>query len=73
VHRRIADAFLHAQDHAVACGLRPVERRPKMLQWLTTLRHARPWTTINGIVYLSGHLRPAVTLRRQRLHPSFGS
>ena len=73
VHRRIAEAFLHAQDHAVACGLRPVERRPKMLQWLTTLRHARPWSTINGIVYLSGHLRPAVTMRRERLHPSFGT
>ena len=30
-----------------------------MMQWLTTLRHARPWTTFNGLIYLGGHLRPA--------------
>ena len=53
VQQRIADAFQHAQDHAVACGLRPVAERPKMMQWLTTLRHARPWTAFNGIIYLS--------------------
>jgi 1,2-diacylglycerol 3-alpha-glucosyltransferase len=73
VHQRIADAFQHAQDHAVACGLRPVAHRPRMMQWLTTLKHVRPWTTFNGMIYLSGHLRPAKGVRRERLHPSLGS
>jgi 1,2-diacylglycerol 3-alpha-glucosyltransferase len=59
VQEQLADAFQHAQDHAVACGLRPVALRPKVMQWLTTLRYARPWTAFNGVVYLSGHLRPA--------------
>jgi glycosyltransferase involved in cell wall biosynthesis len=67
VEQRIADAFQHAQDHACACGLRPVAQRPKMMQWLTTLKHARPWTAYNGIIYLSGHLRPAKTGRRERI------
>jgi glycosyltransferase involved in cell wall biosynthesis len=70
VQQRIADAFQHAQDHSVACGLRPVADRPKMMQWLTTLKHARPWTTFNGIIYLSGHLRPWKSPKRERLHPS---
>ena len=73
VQQRIADAFQHAQDHAVASGLRPVEDRPKVMQWLTTLRHARPWTAFNGLIYLGGHLRPAKTTRRERLHPRIGS
>jgi glycosyltransferase involved in cell wall biosynthesis len=72
VQTRIADAFQHAQDHAVAAGLRPVADRPRMMRWLTTLQHARPWTTFNGIIYLSGHLRPWKTSRRERLHPSLG-
>jgi glycosyltransferase involved in cell wall biosynthesis len=72
VQARIADAFAAAHDHAVACGLRPVEKRPKALQWLTTLRHARPWTTYNGLIYLSGHLRPAPRAKRDSLHPSIG-
>jgi hypothetical protein len=73
VEHGIAEAFQHAQDHAIACGLRPEENRPRMMQWLTALRHARPWTTFNGIVYLSGHLRPSKRARRERLHPQFGS
>jgi glycosyltransferase involved in cell wall biosynthesis len=72
VEQRIADAFQHAQDHACACGLRPVAQRPKMMQWLTTLKHARPWTAYNGIIYLSGHLRPAKSGRRERIHPLLG-
>jgi hypothetical protein len=73
VEQRLADAFQHAQDHAVACGLRPVADRPRVMQWLTTLRHARPWTAFNGLVYLSGHLRPHKgTKRGVRLHPSLG-
>ncbi len=69
VQGRLADAFQHAQDHAVACALRPVAQRPKVMQWLTTFRHARPWTTYNGIVYLMGHLRPAKARQRESLHP----
>ena len=42
------------------------------MQWLTTFQHARPWTTFNGIIYLSGHLRPAKTGRRERIHPLLG-
>src|SRR5262249_57797707 len=72
VQQRIADAFQHAQDHAVACGLRPVEHRPRVMRWLTTLRHARPRTTVNGMIYLSGHLRPAKTVKRERMHPVLG-
>jgi glycosyltransferase involved in cell wall biosynthesis len=73
IQERIADAFQHAQDHAVACGLRPVAHRPKVMQWLTTLKHARPWTTFNGMIYLSGHLRaPAKTMKHDRIHPGFG-
>jgi glycosyltransferase involved in cell wall biosynthesis len=72
VQQRIADAFMHAQDHAVASGLRPMADGARVMQWLTTLRHARPWTTFNGIIYLSGHLRPWKTDRRERLHPSLG-
>ncbi len=72
VQQRIADAFQDAQDHAVACGLRPAVHRPKVMQWLTTLRHARPWTTYNGLIYLGGHLRPAAPVKRERLHPGIG-
>jgi glycosyltransferase involved in cell wall biosynthesis len=72
VQQGIAEAFQNAQDHALACGLRPGENAPRMMQWLTALQHARPWTTFNGIVYLSGHLRPAKRPRRERLHPRIG-
>jgi 1,2-diacylglycerol 3-alpha-glucosyltransferase len=74
VEERIAGAFQRAQDHAVACALRPMAGRPKVLQWLTTLRYARPWATYNGVIYLSGHLRPAKTAKRQRgMHPLIAS
>lgn len=73
VQDRIAEAFLDAQEHAVASGLRPMERRPKMMQWLTTLRHARPWSAFNGLIYLGGHLRPARTIKRERIHPAIGN
>jgi 1,2-diacylglycerol 3-alpha-glucosyltransferase len=69
VQQRLADAFQHAQDHAVASGLRPMAGRPKVMQWLTTFRHARPWTAFNGLIYLGGHLRPAKAIKRERLHP----
>jgi 1,2-diacylglycerol 3-alpha-glucosyltransferase len=73
IQQHLADAFQHAQDHAVACALRPVAEGPCVAQWLTTLRHARLWSTYNGILYMSGHLRPAEATMRERLHPSIGS
>jgi glycosyltransferase involved in cell wall biosynthesis len=73
IQQRMADVFQHAQDHAGACGLRPVAERAKVLQWLTTLRHARPWTTYNGLIYLTGHLRPTSGAKRENLHPVIAS
>jgi glycosyltransferase involved in cell wall biosynthesis len=73
VQERMAEAFLNAQDHAVACGLRPVAQRPRVMQWLTTFRHARPWTAYNGIIYLSGHLRPARGAKVEKIHPQMGN
>ena len=72
IERRLADAFRAAEEHALASGLRPAVQRPKVWQWWTTLRHVRPWTAYNGMVYLSGHLRPAKTATREPLHPQFG-
>jgi 1,2-diacylglycerol 3-alpha-glucosyltransferase len=73
VQQKIADAFTHAAEHAAACGLRPVANRPKMLQWLTTFRHFRPWATVNGGIYLAGHLRPAKAVARQKMHPQIAT
>jgi glycosyltransferase involved in cell wall biosynthesis len=73
VEQRIADAFQHAQDHAAACGLRPAVDRPRMMQWMTTLQHFRPWTAFNGAIYLAGWLRPARSGRRPSLHPQMGT
>jgi hypothetical protein len=73
VLRRTADVFLLAQDHAVASGVRPAEQGPAMIKWLTTLRHFRPWTTYNGLLYLGGHLRPGSGAALQRgIHPVIG-
>jgi glycosyltransferase involved in cell wall biosynthesis len=69
VGRRIAQAFTEAQEHALASRLHPLESRPRILRWLTTWRHARPWTTYNGLLYLGGHLRPSADLRRESIHP----
>jgi glycosyltransferase involved in cell wall biosynthesis len=73
VQQRIADAFHHAQDHAVASALRPMAARSKAMQWVTTARHVRPWTTFNGLMYVTGHMRPAPHVDRQSMHPSIGS
>ncbi len=59
VQSKIVDAFRSAQDHAAACGLRPMTASPRALQWYTTFQHFRPWTTVMGGLYLFGHLRPA--------------
>jgi glycosyltransferase involved in cell wall biosynthesis len=72
VHRRLAEAFQLAQDHVGMSGLRAAEHRPKVFQWLTTLRYARPWTAYNGLIYLGGHMRPWTSPTRERIHPSFG-
>jgi glycosyltransferase involved in cell wall biosynthesis len=69
VQQRIADAFQHAQDHAVSCGIRPVVDRPRVLQWMTTAKHFRPWLGFNGGISLFGHLRPAKGVKRPRIHP----
>jgi hypothetical protein len=73
VSRHLARAFVAAEDHAKASALQPAEEGPRLLRWLTTLRHARSWTTYNGLLYLSGHLRsPSVDTsgRPRGLHPS---
>ncbi len=73
VQRRIADAFRHAQEHAATCGIRPAMDGPRVLQWMTTLRHFRTWSTVNGGVYLAGKLRPAAEKKRKNdLHPQIG-
>jgi len=72
VQRRLVDAFQLAQDHVAISGLRPAEHRARTLRWLTTLRHARPWTAYNGLIYLGGHMRPWTSARRERMHPTLG-
>lgn len=75
VQQRISDAFRHAQEHAAACGIRPAVEGPKVLQWMTTLRHFRSWAAIHGSLYVIGHIRPPheVTKGKASLHPQMGS
>jgi 1,2-diacylglycerol 3-alpha-glucosyltransferase len=68
---RLEASFRAAHEHALGSGLRPASRLPLPLQWLTTLRHARPWTAYNGMMYLTGHLRPAAAACGPSLHPQF--
>ncbi len=72
VQQRVADAFGHAQDHAAACGIRPAMDGPRVLQWMTTLKHFRTWSTVNGGVYLAGCLRPAGAKTVRAKHPQIG-
>jgi 1,2-diacylglycerol 3-alpha-glucosyltransferase len=69
VEQKLAEAFLGAQDHMAASGIRPVVEGPKVLQWYTTFQHFRPWTTVMGGLYLSGYLRPSKPITRERIHP----
>jgi glycosyltransferase involved in cell wall biosynthesis len=69
VHRKLADAFIAAQGHLEASGLRPVADGPRAMQWYTTLQHFRPWTTVMGGIYLCGYLRPAKPVVRAKMHP----
>jgi glycosyltransferase involved in cell wall biosynthesis len=74
IEQKIAEAFVHAQEHAAACGLRPAVTRPKAMQWFTTFQHFRPWATVMSGVYLFGHLRPAkVKVEKALLHPQIGT
>lgn len=75
VQTRIADAFRHAQEHAAACRITPAAEGPRILQWMTTFEHFRSWATVNGGVYLVGHLRPAEDHSRTKaeLHPQIAS
>ena len=73
VQRRIADAFQHAQEHAASSGVRAAMDGPRVLQWMTTLKHFRTWSTVNGGVYLAGCLRPATQKKsKSQLHPQIG-
>ncbi|WP_240488723.1 glycosyltransferase [Labilithrix luteola] len=74
VQQRIADAFRHAQEHAAACGVRAALEGPRVLQWMTTFQHFRSWSTVNGGIYLAGHIRPAAQkYQKKKLHPQIGS
>jgi 1,2-diacylglycerol 3-alpha-glucosyltransferase len=74
VEEKIAAAFQSAIDHAGACGLKPTLGRPRAMQWYTTFKHFRPWTTVMGGIYLFGYLRPAkMTIKRERMHPQIAT
>jgi glycosyltransferase involved in cell wall biosynthesis len=74
IEQRIADAFIHAQEHAAACGLRAAVTKPRAMQWLTTFQHFRPWATFMSGVYLFGHLRPAQKKsEKATMHPQIGT
>ena len=73
VQGRIAEAFVHAQEHAAASGERPAIERPKFMQWLTTWSHARSWTKYNGMLVLAGCLRPINLGQNGKLHPGIAT
>ena len=70
VMERVAHAFRSARDHADVSGLRPAAQGPRVVQWLTTMKHLRPWGVVNAGVYLVGHLRPGKEVARPH-HPQF--
>ncbi len=75
VQQRIADAFIHAQEHAAACRIGAVAEGPRILQWMTTFEHFRSWAAVNGGLYLVGHLRPAENHSKTKaaLHPQIAT
>jgi glycosyltransferase involved in cell wall biosynthesis len=75
VQQRIANAFIHAQEHAAACRLRAVSDGPRILQWMTTFDQFRHWATMNAGLYLVGHLRPAQDHSKTKaaLHPQIAT
>jgi glycosyltransferase involved in cell wall biosynthesis len=73
VQQLTADAFRHAQEHAAASGLRAAADGPRVLEWLATWRHFRPWAFFNGSIYVAGHIRPPYAEGDpNRLHPQIG-
>lgn len=70
IMERMAAAFRSARDHADVSGLRPAAQGPRIMQWLTTMKHMRPWGVMNAGVYLVGHLRPGKEMARPH-HPQF--
>jgi glycosyltransferase involved in cell wall biosynthesis len=75
VQRRIADAFIHAQEHAAACRITPAADGPRVLRWMTTFEQFRSWAALNGGLYVVGHLRPAPdhSKTKAELHPQIAS
>lgn len=75
VQQRIADAFIHAQEHAAACRIGAAAEGPRVLQWMTTFEHFRSWAALNAGLYLVGHLRPAEDHSRTKaeLHPQIAT
>ncbi len=69
VEERLAQAFRCAERHAMRDKRAPRLLGSKTMQWYTTFRHFRPWTTVMGGMYLVGHLRkpPAAGLMSE--HP----
>jgi 1,2-diacylglycerol 3-alpha-glucosyltransferase len=72
VQQRMADAFHHAQEHAAASGIRAAVDGPRVLQWMTTLKHFRSWSTINGTICLAGMIR-APHARTKNDHPQIAT
>lgn len=73
VHQKLADAFVAAEEHLAASGLRPSTDGPRALGWYTTFRHFYPWATVMGGLYLFGHLRPGKPSAPARIHPPIAS
>jgi hypothetical protein len=75
VQTRIANAFIHAQEHAAACRIQAASDGPRVLQWMTTIDQFRQWAAINAGVYLVGHLRPAKdhSKTKAELHPQIAT
>ncbi len=75
VKQRIANAFIHAQEHAAAAGLKPAIEGPRVLQWMTTFEEFRSWASVHAGLYLVGHLRAAGNHAdtKSELHPQIGT
>ncbi len=75
VKQRIANAFIHAQEHAAASAPKPAVDGPRVLQWLTTFEEFRSWASVHAGLYMAGHLRAAGdhSATKSELHPQIGS